>query len=463
LTPSLALLIALAAHPSPSTPLPGGVASPGDGPAATASGSPVSSPAERLAEILAAGDEAAIPELLSLVRTDDEVFQKNVVMGLVQHFPRQALGVLEALSQDGDAGVRASAAHGLGHVTVGDVVPALVRALRDPERRVRRGALYSLTRPAVEGSLSALKIAGGAEFSPGPETMSALARNRSAVLAEVLSATPPPGEEAWRAIADLADEPAARALVGHFARNLPAAERRLGALLPRLQAANRVWLGRPVDPPLREATLTLVVDNVFTGAARSRPLRLTPVAMQLARRRGEHLERGSALPLPLDGLVVVPQAGSPRAESAKSGQTLLRYRPLSPSYDIGFGTLSTFAWLSKLRPSEAVVTIEDRRAIPLREDLLDASGERIARVTYSDWTRAGRDAWVPLRLSIDVAASEIADATRHLRYDLEFQLVQGLWVLEQGSVVELEGAGETLRARIRVADLSVTPLEPSRR
>jgi hypothetical protein len=418
----------------------------------------------RLARLLDAGDDAALAEIIALMDTDDEALKAQAVRGVVQYFPARALGVFEAMSVSESPRLRIASAYGLGLLTEGDTLPVLLGLLRDPEKKVRRGAYDSLGRPFLAAGRSAVNLAGGVSDHVAEESLAAIARVRAAVLAEVLSDDPPPGLHALHLLETMADPQTAEALVAAYGRGKRGEEASLARLIGRMQQANRNWLGRPVVPPMQEAALTLEVYDPERDRTRTQQLRLTPAILEVARRRVGTSERCMRLPLPLDALVVVPQLLAPEAASGQGPRVQVRYRPADRDFAFGLGAFGSFTWISRLPVAQAVVTVERKRAIPLEERLLDETGNVVASIAYSDWEQAGPSAWFPGRVTIEVPSVVIADAHRHVRYDLDFQLVQGLWTLRQADVFELglgSKAREALRASARVTEAVVRPPVPT--
>ena len=90
------------------------------------------------------GDRAAVPALIEALKDPEKAVRREAAKALGAIKDARAVGALVAALRDGDVNVRAYAAYALGEIKASTAAGALLEALRDPEWCVRDQAAWAL-------------------------------------------------------------------------------------------------------------------------------------------------------------------------------------------------------------------------------------------------------------------------------------------------------------------------------
>ena len=132
-------------------------------------------------------DVAAIPALASMVRDDDVQVRRNVAQALGQFEESSAVDPLTTMTRDRDAEVRANAIEGLSRFESMNLVSVFVAALKDSSAHVREHAADAL------GSVEELKTAPRALIDALGDPNKDVRRNAASALANIGDEAAVPG------------------------------------------------------------------------------------------------------------------------------------------------------------------------------------------------------------------------------------------------------------------------------
>ena len=124
-------------------------------------------------------DEAFISALIEALDDADVETRQNIALTLANLGEAATPGLLEALAHNKPER-RMGAAFALGQIrpTAKDAVPALIKALKDPEPGVRRQVSYALSRMVGRDFVSAAPIRDRPPLVPAPEATPGPTANR---------------------------------------------------------------------------------------------------------------------------------------------------------------------------------------------------------------------------------------------------------------------------------------------
>ncbi len=431
---------------------------------------PIDKREEAVRKLLELNDPSVLPYLFPLLSAggseEADQLRMAVMMGVIQRFTDQVFPALEQLIERGDTMQRQAAAHGMGRLFHPRQPDVLIPLLGEPDEALRRAAVMSLLGPVGlmhNGFLNHALIKAVEREEPldeiPPDLIAKVDTMVDKVLAEVLKHGLDFPEEVFYLLRKAGDRDAAQALVEHFAKQLPPDQKEVGELIRRLFDANRAWLGQTT--PMRAAAIEYRLDatNFIADKTKPIPLIFTSEAGRRLRGREVHWDRAVVLELPLEALVMFPQACKPSIQKKDAKRVVLEYRvPVRMELQGGMGSVNVFFWSGRTAgASKATVEVDVERWVPLVESIFDAEGEEIGRVTYGDYQELEPGVLVPMQIQTDILKSVSGKTTRHMQYEYGFQLVEGNWLLKEGTANEVVSTNEVSpKANAELFDITIT-------
>lgn len=417
---------------------------------------------QALRALLQLNDEAVLPYLARGLgeHVQDVKIGRFIVTGILQSFPSQALPLFQQLLARGDLAQRKAAAYGIGYLDDSVQSSLLLPLIVNPEESLRVAAVTGLATPANLAQELLLghvlrRMAPEIEPHPVPEKLMAKVVDiGDKVAAEIEARDLSIPKEVFRIVRDSGDHEIARALARHYTKLLPPEQKSLGETLERLQEVNRRWLGRPVAIAAAEVEYDLWMRNLMGGDEKTFPISFDAQSLDLLRGRRIHLDRAIPLNLMLDELMTYPQLCQPRIEEATPERLSLRYRvPLGAEARIAIGTIHMSFWNGLTSgAAEARVEVDPKRNVPLAETVYNLEGKVLARFRFDEYVDAGDGALVPSKIEAELERA----GAKQMRYSMEFQIVNGVWLFKNGAIFELVEGEAVERARGALRNVKVT-------
>jgi len=407
--------------------------------------------------LLGRGDADLLGLLAPLLELEDESTRRDVTLAVLSRAPADAADFFISALSPGSLPRREAAAHGLGRTGDARTVSTLLPFLTDDEPRLREASLrglISVIRSLVGGALSR---ATGRPVSRKPVDAARLEEVRQALLGASREGSPAP--ELSALLRRIANHSTAVSLVERFCRSLPEEKSSLARALPRLQAKNRRWLGRPV-PIDRGFNYTFVMENRVAGSVKEVPIAGIALDIDDLRFWGYDLDRVCRLRFASDLLALDPGSCAPILSESEGQPSTIRLKiPERELFRSGVGILNIAYWEGVISGgSIAVVSLDPSRSRPLSESIFDGAGKLLAKSTFSDWIELPDESFAPGTIVTELFSCTIGGSLRHLVFSCTFQVVEGMWFLLNAETEEILADGAVLRALGSIDSVSLSPI-----
>ncbi len=410
--------------------------------------------------LLGTGDLQALSILRDALSGEDRELRIRITTGIFRVFPLEAPELFFSLVDDSNLYRREAALFAIATLDDPRVLPILIAALDSKEKTLGEAAARALAGRGREAFNAAYTRAYGGGRPISPTLRKILAETRIAVFSEVIRSG---ADDVRRALRDrFADASGARRL----------REAYRDAHLDDPAAAKLVVLGMRLAPWCPRASLlpgthlgyTIQLGNVFVGSEKKVEISVDDIDFSAMHFWRYSLDRAVTLLLPLDELFLDPSCCAPTWIDGEEPGTspILSYRlPERTKLACGIGILNIAFWQGSTHEGrDVLLTLDKATGLPREERVTDVAGELVMSVEYGGWLDLPGGASAPSTIRVDLPRATIGANVVRMRYELRFQIIEGVWILEKADAVALVEEGEELRATASLSSISVTRKEP---